>query len=88
MTALRLIGVTESLAGLFSGDLGTFFARFGKADSDGLFAALYAPALAALAGTQGAALSPTHGAGDGLARSYCTCDATLIFWLPLFPPVD
>ena len=57
------------LARLFSGDLGAFFARFGESYGDGLLAALYAPAFATFAGAQSAALSPAHGAGDGLARS-------------------
>jgi hypothetical protein len=57
------------LAG-FSGDLGAFFARFGKPDGDGLLAAFYAPALATFAGAQGAALSSAHGAGNGPACSF------------------
>jgi len=35
---------------IFPGNLGALFARFGKPDSDGLLAALYAPALATFAG--------------------------------------
>lgn len=60
----RYLGVVEVARTFF----GAFFARFGQAD--GLLAALYAPALAAFAGTQGPALSSAHGAGDGLARSF------------------
>ena len=40
----------KCLTGFFPGDLGAFFTRLGKPDSDGLLAALYAPALATLAG--------------------------------------
>src|SRR6267378_3098919 len=40
------------LARFFPGDLGALFARFGKPDSDGLLAALYAPSLATFAGAQ------------------------------------
>jgi hypothetical protein len=57
------------LAGLLSWDLRAFFAGFGQADGDGLFAALYATALTTFAGAQRAALSSAHSAGDGLARS-------------------
>ena len=52
------------LAGFLARDLRAFLARFRESDGDGLFAAFYATAFAALAGAQRAALPAAHCTGD------------------------
>jgi len=63
------------------------FCALRKGDSDGLFAALYAPALAALAGTQGARFLLRMALATVLpAPLYLRRDAD--FLAAIVPPVD
>jgi hypothetical protein len=80
---LRETGATR-LAGAFAWNFGALFASFGQTNRNGLLAAFYRSAFAALSGSQRALFSAAHGALDGFL---CRSSQIVVnrYWMKLVP---